>query len=160
MNNFKLYLRFIWIKLSCSMAFKTDLSSKVRSKCGETRGAVHSLCHEWSVLATLDINIVPTWNSTKKTSRKFVLVINYSYLLTCRNAELSVSLRASMQNWSNAVVCCSLEVHVATCSLRALTRTSLSCRIHSMSLSLLAWMARINASHCADTICSNSSQFS
>lgn len=92
----------------------------------------------------------------------FIIIIigDAKKALTCRNAALSVSLSASIQNCSNAVVCCNRAVHVTTWSLSARTRISLSCLMHSTSWDCLVRIASIRASHCADTTASNSSQFS
>lgn len=67
-------LRFICIKLSWLMALKTDLSSSVRSKCGETLGAFtcKSLCQVMSVLATRVINMEPTCNKSRHDSIEYV----------------------------------------------------------------------------------------
>lgn len=87
-------------------------------------------------------------------------LINERVVLTWRKAALSVSLRASMQNCRRAVVCCNRVVQVATWSFNARILNSLSCRMHSISCALLAWIAATRFSHWAVTILSNSTQFS
>lgn len=57
----KLYLRFICMKFSCSMALRTDLSSSVRSNSCDILGDVTtSLCQVISALATLVMSMEPT----------------------------------------------------------------------------------------------------
>lgn len=108
------------------------------------------------------IMLTPTRNQVWSTTTNYIFK-NTSLLtmaLTCRNAALSVSFSASMQNCKSAVVCCNRAVHVTTCSLSALTRISLSCLMHSSSWARLLRIASIRASHWAVTTASNSSQFS
>lgn len=81
-------------------------------------------------------------------------------LLTCKNDMLSVSLSASIQNWSKAVVCWRRAVQVVTWSFSARTLRSLSWRMQSRSCILRWWIASISASHWADTMDSNSTQLS
>lgn len=139
------------------MARSTDLSSNVRSKLGETRGTDHSLCQEWSVVATRLISMEPTWGIRKFSFAPIAALVQK---FTCRKDMLSVSFRASMQNWRRAVVCCRRAVQVATCSFSARTRRSLSWRMQSNSCDRRLCMASIRASHCADTIDSNFMQLS
>lgn len=112
------YSRFSWTKVSWSMARRSGLSSRVRSSNG--RRAISwtpsAPPQEPAAVAALTDNMPPI----------------------CRKAALSVSLSASMQNVSSAVVVWRCVAHLVTWSRNERTLASRVCRAASISRDFLA----------------------
>lgn len=119
MTNYWRDSRFSWTKVSWSMARLTGLSSSVRSRSGKRviSCTPSAAPQDPAALEALIDNIPPI----------------------CRNAELSVSFKASIQNVSKAVVVWRWVAHRATWSRNDLTLASLVCRAASIKRDFLAW---------------------
>lgn len=88
-------------------------------------------------------------NEVEKTPLWTQYYLNRTSLLTWRKAEESGSLRASMQNWTRAVVCWRCAVQVATSSRSRRSWRSLSRLANSTRASSLRRSTSISSKHCA-----------
>ena len=84
---FKLYSRFIWANVNCSIAWRTVCESNVRSNSGEIHGdALISLCQLISVLDTRLMSEWPIYNTINHSKVSFMtwFLLNHFQCLTWR----------------------------------------------------------------------------